>query len=100
MSSGTQIIKNGAVNGTGANLDVKTVGFRPRRVELVNEGGLVKAVWTDTMTEGRGFKQITAGTLSQIGAGLGITPLSNGFRIGADTDVNVDGEKIHWIAQE
>lgn len=100
MSSGTQLSKNGAVTGTGANLDVRTVGYRPRRVELVNEGGLVTAIWTDTMTEGRGFKRVTAGDMTQVAAGLGITPLSNGFRIGADTDVNVDGEKIHWVAHE
>ena len=100
MSSGTQIIKNGAIRGTGAQLDVRTVGFRPRRVELINENGLVHAIWTDTMVEGRGFKTVTGGTLSALAAGEGITPLSNGFRIGADTDLNVDGELIHWTAQE
>ena len=100
MSSGVQLSKNGAVVGTGADLDVTTVGYRPRRVELVNETGLVTAVWTDSMTEGRGFKRVTAGTMSQMAAGEGITPLSNGFRIGADADVNVDGEKVHWVAHE
>ena len=29
---------------------------------------------------------------------LGITPLFNGFKIGADTDVNVLGENIYWTA--
>jgi hypothetical protein len=100
MSSGFQLRKHGAVIGTGANLDVRVVGFRPRSVDLFNETGLVIAHWTETMTQGRGIKQITAGTMSQIAAGLGITPLSDGFRIGADTDVNVDGEKIHWVANE
>jgi hypothetical protein len=100
MSSGTQITKNGAVTGTGANLDVLTVGYKPRRVELFNQTGLVLAYWTDSMTEGRGLKQITAGTLSQIAAGAGITPLSNGFRIGNDSDVNVAGELVHWVAHE
>jgi hypothetical protein len=100
MSSGTQLSKNGAVIGTGANLDVRSVGYRPRRVELFNETGLVTAIWTNSMTEGRGLKAITAGTISLIGAGLGITPLSNGFRIGADTDLNVVAEHIHWVAHE
>lgn len=100
MSSGTQLIKNGTVIGTGANLDVLTVGYRPRRVELLNETGLAFAVWTDTMTEGRGIKRITAGTSSLCAAGQGITPLANGFRIGADADLNVEGERIHWTAQE
>jgi len=100
MSSGVQLSKNGAVIGSGADLDVRTVGYKPRRVELVNEDGLVTAEWNDCMTEGRGFKRVTAGTMSQIGVGLGITPLSDGFRIGADTDVNVSGEKISWVAHE
>lgn len=100
MSSGVQLSKNGAVVGTGADLDVTTVGYRPRRVELVNEGGLVTAVWTDSMTEGRGFKRVTAGDMTQMAAGEGITPLANGFRIGVDADVNAAGEKVHWVAHE
>lgn len=100
MSSGTQLSKNGAVTGTGLALEVRTVGYRPRRVELVNATGLVTAVWFDSMTEGRGYKRITAGTMSQMAAGEGITPLSNGFRIGVDADLNVDGEVVHWVAHE
>lgn len=100
MSSGVQLSKNGAVTGTGANLDVRTIGFRPRRVELINLSGLVTAEWTDTMTEGRGIKRVTAGDMTQIAALAGITPLSDGFRIGADADVNVSGEVIHWVAHE
>lgn len=100
MSSGVQLSKNGAVIGTGADLDVRTVGYKPRRVRLINEDGLCIGEWNDTMTEGRGFKQVTAGTMSAFAAGEGITPLSDGFRIGADTDMNVSGEKIHWEAHE
>jgi len=100
MSSGVQLSKNGAVLGTGADLDVRTVGYKPRRVRLINEDGLAIAEWNDTMTEGRGFKQITAGTFSQMAAGEGITPLSDGFRLGVDADMNVSGEKIHWEAHE
>lgn len=100
MSSGVQLSKNGAVTGTLADLDVRTVGFKPRRVRLINEGGLVTAEWNDTMTEGRGFKRVTAGDMTQIAAGEGITPLSDGFRIGADADVNASGELIHWEAHE
>lgn len=98
MSSGVQISKNGAVTGTGADLDVRTVGFRPRRVELVNLTGLVTAVWLDSMADATGIKRITAGTMSAMTTG--VTPLSDGFRIGADADLNVDGEVIHWVAHE
>jgi hypothetical protein len=98
MSSGTQITKNGAVTGTGTNLDVTVVGFRPRRVELHNSTGLVSAVWTDSMADGKGLKRVTAGDMTEMSAG--ITPLANGFRIGTDTDVNVAGELVHWVAFE
>ena len=99
MSSGVARMMTGAVIGTGANLDVRTVGFRPRKVELINETGLATAVWTDSMADAEMFKAITAGTISKQ-ATLGITPLSDGFRIGADTDLNVADEKVHWVACE
>jgi len=99
MSSGVQLSVNGAVLGTGANLDVLTVGFRPRRVTLFNEDGLATAEWTDSMADGEMLKAITAGTISMVTT-TGITPLANGFRIGADTDINVAAEKVHWVAHE
>ena len=98
MSSGTQLSKNGAVTGTGANLDVRTVGFRPRRVEIVNATGLVTAVWTDSMADATGIKRVTDGTMSAMTAG--ITPLSDGFRVGTDADLNASGEVMHWVAHE
>lgn len=98
MSSGVQLSKNGAVTGTGANLDVRTVGFRPRRVEIVNLDGLVTAFWADTMADATGIKRVTAGTMSAMTAG--ITPLSDGFRIGTDADLNASGEVLHWVAHE
>jgi hypothetical protein len=98
MSSGVQLTKNGAITGTGANLDVRTVGFRPRRVELINLTGLVTAEWVDTMADGTGIKRVTAGDMTAMT--VGITPLSDGFRIGTDADVNGAGEQIHWVAHE
>jgi hypothetical protein len=100
MSSGVSRVMAGSVNGTGADLDVRTVGFRPRKVELFNEDGLVKAEWTETMADGLAMKAVTAGTISMTGAGTGVTPLSDGFRIGADADLNAADEKIHWVAYE
>jgi hypothetical protein len=99
MSSGVQLTKNGMVTGTGASLDVTSVGFRPRRVEIMNVEGLCLAKWQDSMPDASAVKQITDGTMTYI-TSLGITPLAGGFRIGADTDLNVSGEDIHWMAQE
>lgn len=100
MSSGVARMMTGAVPGTGADLDVKTVGFRPKRVQLLNEDGLAKAEWTSSMADGLAMKQVTAGTLSMTSAGDGVTPLADGFRLGADSDLNVADELVHWVAYE
>ena len=99
MGSGVQRIITGAVVGTGAALDVKTVGFRPRKVTLLNETGLAKGEWTNSMADGEMLKTITAGTMSKVTTN-GVTPLSNGFTIGADADVNAADELIHYVAEE
>ena len=100
MSSGVQVSINGAVNGLAAtDLDVTTIGFRPRRVTLMNEGGLATAEWTDSMKDGEMLKRVTSGTLTKVTT-TGITPLANGFRLGQDADMNVDGELIHFVAHQ
>ena len=98
MSSGVQRTVCGSFTGTGAELDVRTVGFRPRRVELFNEDGLAKLEWTESMADAAGVKQVTAGTMSV--ATAGVTPLADGFKLGADGDMNVSGEKVHFVAHE
>ena len=99
MGSGTSRVMTGAIFGTAADLDVRTVGFRPSKVELFSEDGLAKAVWTESMADASMMKQVTAGTIS-FPTTLGVTPLSDGFRLGADTDMNVADEKVHWVAYE
>jgi len=99
MGSGVSKTITGASTGTGADIPVRTVGFRPRKVELINTGGLVTAEWQETMADASMFKRVTAGD-GTFPLTLGITPLSDGFTIGADTDLNVAGELIHWVAYE
>lgn len=99
MSSGVTRMVTGSFVGTGAAVDVKTVGFRPRRVELFNVTGLALAHWTDAMPDASMVKQITAGTMTHPLTN-GVTPLANGFRLGADADMNVAAEQVHWVAHE
>ena len=99
MSSGVSRVRTGSVNGTGSAIDVEVVGFRPQRVVLENVGGLVKATWNRDMADASACKVVTAGTISLITSN-GITPLANGFTIGADSDINASGELIHWTAFE
>ena len=93
--SGQNWLKSGSMNGTGSLITI-TLGFKPRKVELFNSGGLAKAEKTDTMTVDNSIKIITAGTVS-FGTDL-IALTDTGFTIGVDTDINVSGEKIHWAA--
>ena len=99
MSSGVSRKITGAVTGTGSLINVKTVGFRPRMVELINTGGLVSGVWTDSMADASVAKRVTAGTLSFPTSG-GVTPLADGFSLGTDSDLNAAGELVHYIAYE
>ena len=99
MASGTSRVVRGSFVGTGSALNVRTVGFRPRTVKIHNLDGLAKAHWQDTMPDAAGWKVVTAGTQSYVTSN-GITPLSDGFQLGADADLNVAGEVVHWEATE
>ena len=93
--SGQNWLKSGSMDGTGALITV-ALGFAPRKVELFNSEGLSQALKTDTMAADSSIKTITAGTMT-FPADL-ITITSNGFTIGTDSDVNVAGEALHWVA--
>ena len=100
MSGGTRIM-TGSVTGTGSAINVRTIGFRPKTVKLINTGGLVKAEWISPMPDAAAFKTLNHDTAQ--GAYItsdGITPLSNGFTIGADSDINASGEAIFYVAEE
>lgn len=99
MSSGVQRTITGSATGTGASLDIDTIGFLPRSVTVWNQSGLATIHWQDTMADASGYKAITAGTHTFITT-LGITPRPKGFRFGADTDLNVAGEIFHYEARE
>lgn len=99
MGSGVTRIMTGSCVGTGSAMNIDSVGFRPRRVVLENVTGLVTASWTDNMADASAVKRVTAGDMTFITT-LGVTPRAKGFTIGADTDINVSGEVIHWTAFE
>lgn len=99
MSSGVSRVAQGSVSGTGSAINVDTVGFQPKYVKILNIGGLATLEWTADMANASGLKEVTAGTKSAITSN-GITPRTKGFQIGADTDINVSGEQIRWVAFE
>jgi hypothetical protein len=98
MSSGVRLSKAGAFVSDGAARDVETVGFRPVKVSLYGSNGDT-ATWSESMASASMVKRTAAG-VGTMPTTNGITPLANGFTIGADADLNANGETIHWIAEE
>jgi hypothetical protein len=82
--------------GTAAAFDI-TCGFEPRYVCVKNQTSGDQIEWFDGMTDAHGIKRVAAGTASAI-TSLGITPLTDGFTVGLDTDINVTSEQLRWIA--
>lgn len=99
MASGVSRVMTGAVVGTGSAINVKTVGFRPRKVELFNVASGDVMEWSNTMPDAYGLKRVAAGTGSYVTSG-GVTPLAAGFTLGTDSDLNAAGETVHWVAYE
>jgi hypothetical protein len=83
-------------DGTAAAIDI-SCGFTPRYVRVVNETSRDMMEWFDGMTDAHAVKTVAAGTRTTI-TSLGITPATDGFTIGLDTDVNVTDEQIRWVA--
>jgi hypothetical protein len=99
MGSGNSRVMTGALVGTGSAIDVTTVGFRPKAVTLFNVDSDDSLRWTDTMADATGYKSVKAGANAVISSG-GITPLADGFTFGADTDMNVATQVVHFVAYE
>lgn len=95
MGSGLTRYLNGAGVGSGSDLDIKVIGFKPRCVHIINITSGDELWWNDTMADDKGYKRVAAGTGAMISSN-GITPLPEGFSFGADTDLNVDGEGFTW----
>jgi hypothetical protein len=96
-------IKFGSQAGTGANIDIE-LGWIPSHVRVVNitSATIEELEWFSGMASASAIKTVTGTVARTKITTLGITPLSAtflGFRIGADTDVNVSGETIVWIAE-
>jgi hypothetical protein len=96
-------IKFGAQNGTGANIDIE-LGWIPTHVRVVNIGSatIEEVEWFVGMAAASAIKTVTGTVARTKITSLGITTLNStflGFRIGADTDVNVSGEALVWIAE-
>lgn len=99
MSSTNTRTESGRITGTGTLLTVTTrQGFKPRSVQLWNTDGLVTASWQETMPDDSMVLKVTLGDMT-FPTSDGIIPTDTGFTIGADANLNVAAEVIHWKAQ-
>lgn len=83
-------------SGTAAAFDI-TIGFKPRYVKVVNEDGDCYYEWFEGMADSEAMKMVTGGTYAKVTT-HGIIPLTNGFTVGLDTDINVTDQVLSWIA--
>ena len=99
-------MRQGTVEGTGASISID-LDFTPSAVYIMNIDDLCTMWWNASMADASGLVQVTAGTITYVVA-LGITPVRStnfetdlpGFIIGADLDLNVTAQTIHWCAWE
>ena len=99
MASGGDRLVIGAIVGTGADRDVTTVGFRPKLVKVYNVTGNCYGMWMEGMADDSMQKTVDSGsgtTDVSLVTSNGITPLANGFTMGADTDLNVAAETLRY----
>lgn len=93
MGRGAECVA-GTVTGTGAALDVEDLPFDPAAVFLVNATGPF-ALHSPSMPDDSALKVTSdAAFITSDGITLG----NKKFTIGADSDINVDDETIHWMA--
>lgn len=103
MASGVRRQVRGSFTGTGSQLDIKTLQFRPAHVKLLNVTGNCQAEWSESMADASMQKIVDSGSAAtdvSFVTSNGITPLADGFRLGADGDLNVASEVVHYIATE
>lgn len=102
MSSPAHSVICGSFVGTGTALTIKTLNSKVKSLELLNITSGDSARYASSMPDGAMAKRLAAGTASFIAATTGVTPYSAadgaGFTLGADADMNVAGEVVHYIA--
>jgi len=99
MGSPSVQMASGGVVGTGAKIEVRGLGFTPKRVEVYNITSGDKGTWIDSFIDGEVYKELAAGTGALVTTvANGIAPQADGFDIGVDADINASAEHIKWMA--
>lgn len=94
MSSSANMVKTGKLVGSGADKKV-VLGFKPRKVLILNVDDLKTLEKTDTMADGESYQRITDGTLSAVDH---CDLNADGFTLKAAAHASDD--EIHYSAYE
>jgi len=81
---------------TAVEFDIEC-GFKPRYVCVINVTDREMIEWYEGMADASALYQAAAGTRTLITT-LGITPLTDGFTVGLQLNVNVVNKQLSWIA--
>jgi hypothetical protein len=103
MSSGVSRVAVGAYVGTGAALEIKgeKVDFKPRKVEIHRvETAIDKFEWVEGMDDGTMLQTVGATGVRTLVATQAITPLTSGFSLGTNAQVNAAGGTYRYVAWE
>ena len=100
MSSGVQRKIRGATRANNSTLNVRTVGFRPGRIEIWNETSGYHLLWVKGMADASAVQTTDQGVRSQVSADA-LTPLSDGFSLGNLANLNdTTTEVLRYEVQE
>lgn len=108
MGASGEALETGSTTGTGAIITV-SMGFQPRYIVVTNASttNIVKAEWDTGMATWSCLKTlesataaniISVPTTSCISTYAGTKSAAPGFKIGADTDLNISGDTLRWKA--
>lgn len=99
MSSGVRLGNSGSFVSNGAAKSVKVPGFKPRYVKVVNGASGASLEWFDGMPDDSALKTPADGNVAMTSS-AGITPLDDGFTLGADAAVNNSGDVVYYRCEE
>ena len=100
MASGAKSPRVVPLVGTGADMIVDSVGFKPRVIDVLNVDTGDRLEWRETMADDSAVKTLASNGVNSVVTTDGITPRDAGFALGADSDVNAAGKAIVAVCWE
>lgn len=97
MGRGAEMVAGSVTTPSSGTLDVTDLPFDPAAVVLINETDAGLFVHTPSMGDGEMLKLTDTPALSFVSSN-GITLGDKQFTIGTDSDLNGNGDTVHYLA--